>query len=46
MFILSMGLGMCGQIFHTVLEARALLVLLLLACVFVRREMSCISPMP
>ena len=46
MFILSMGLGMCGQIFLTVLEARALLVLLLLACVFVRREMSCISPMP
>lgn len=45
-FILSLGLGMCGQIVLTVLEARGLLVLLLLACVFVRREMSCISPMP
>lgn len=42
---LSMEPGMCGQTFLTELEARGMMVLLLLARVFVRREMSCNNPM-
>lgn len=42
---LSMELRMCGQIFLTILEASGIIVLLLLACVFVRREMNGNSPM-
>lgn len=42
---MSLELGMCGQIVLTVSEASGVMALLLLACVFVRREMNGNSPM-
>lgn len=42
---MSLELGMCGQIVLTVSEASGVIVLLLLASVFVRREMNSNSPM-
>lgn len=37
-YFLSMELGMCGQLFLTVLETSDVIVLLLLASVFVKRD--------